>query len=308
MFISDTNLEDLVYKCNLILSNIKLYLEANYLHINIKKSKFIQFSTPRFKSNYSLRIQFGSNNLKRVSEIKFLGVVIDEKLQWSSHIKYLSKKVSKTTGCLYEMRRVISPAMLKSVYNALVNSNLSYAISVWGSGGCRSKLHPLFVIQKQCLRNLFGIRKRSVFVKGHTKNTFNSNSILTMYNLFLYFTLTDICKVRQLEQPEYLFSLLKINKDKDRMDVPLLKMSLYQNNFMYQGPKRWNQILPFIRNKDGSLPLSHNTFKCRIKSFLLKMQSYGGIDNANNWLPSNDCIDTFLTSSKKDPYYSITIP
>ena len=202
------------------------------------------------------------------------------------------------------MRRVISPALRKSVYNALVNSNFSYAISVWGSGGCRSKLHPLFVIQKQCLRNLFGIRKRSVFIKGHTKNTFNVNNILTMYNLFLYFTLTDLSKIRQLEQPEYLYSLLKITNEKDRMIVPLLKTSQYQNNFLYQGPKLWNQILPYIRNEDGSLPFSLNIFKGRIKSFLLRMQSHGGSDNTNNWLPSNDCINTYITSLKKDPYNS----
>ena len=139
-------------------------------------------------------------------------------------------------------------------------------------------------------------------MKGHTKHTFNNNGILTVYNLFLYFTLTDISKIRQLKQPEYLYSLLKIVSENERMVVPLLKTSQYQKNFMYQGPKLWNQILPFIRNKEGSLPLSLSTFKSRIKSFLLKMQSYGGSENYNNWLPSNYCINTYLTSLKKDPY------
>ena len=85
------------------MSNIKLYLGANYLHINIKKSKYIHFLTPRSKINVNsdLQVQFGSKDLKKVKEIKFLGVIIDDKLQWSSHIKYLAKKVSKTTGCLY---------------------------------------------------------------------------------------------------------------------------------------------------------------------------------------------------------------
>ena len=128
--------------------------------------------------------------------------------------------------------------------------------------------------------------------------------VISVIYLFIYL-LTDISKIRQLEQPEYLYSLLKIIKEKDRMIVPLLKTSQYQNNFLYQGPKLWNQILPFIRNKEGSLPLSLNTFKSRIKSFLLRMQSYGGSANNNNWLPSNDCINTYLTSLKKDPYNTV---
>ena len=305
VFISDSNIENLISKASRILSNIKLYLEANYLHINVKKSNFIHFTSPRSKNKYdSLSIKFDSKNLAKVCETKFLGVIIDEKLQWSSHIKYLTNKVTKTTGSLYEMRRVISPALRKSVYNALVNSNISYAISVWGSGGCRSKLKPIFVIQKQCLRNLFGIRRRSKHHKGHTKSTFNSNNILTVYNLFYYFTLSDISKIRQLKQPEYLYTLLKINKDKERMNIPLLKTSHYQNNFLYQAPKLWNQILPFIRTKDGNLPYNLATFKSRFKSFLIKMQSYGENDN-NNWLPSNDCINSYLTVLKKDPYISL---
>ena len=202
------------------------------------------------------------------------------------------------------MRRVISQSLRKSVYNALVNSNLSYAISVWGSGGCRSKLKPLFVIQKRCLRNLFGIRKRSKHQKGHTKSIFNSNNILTIYNLFYYFTLSDIAKIRQLKSPEYLYTLLKINGDKDRMDIPLLKTSHYQNNFLYQGPKLWNQILPFVKNKhDSQLPSNLRIFKSRLKTFLLQMQSYGE-NISDDWLPSNDCINTYLTALKKDPYCS----
>ena len=78
VFISDNNIENVVCKTNRILSNIKLYLEANYLHINIKKSHFMHFTTPRSKLNSeNLQIQFDSKPLVKVSETKFLGVIID---------------------------------------------------------------------------------------------------------------------------------------------------------------------------------------------------------------------------------------
>ena len=82
------------------------------------------------------------------------------------------------------MRNIINKTLRSSVYNALVNSHLSYAISVWGYGASESKLKQLFVLQKQCLRNLFKIRKVSKYIKGHTKPIFDENRILTVHNLY----------------------------------------------------------------------------------------------------------------------------
>ena len=39
-------------------------------------------------------IMVGSTEIKRVSKIKFLDVLIDEKLSWEAHVKSLTKKVS----------------------------------------------------------------------------------------------------------------------------------------------------------------------------------------------------------------------
>ena len=140
----------------------------------------------------------------RVNETTFLGVIIDDKLRWNSHVKYLGRKISSTAGALWDMRKVIHNNLRNSVYNALVNSHLSYGISVWGSGGSENKLKPLFVIQKRCLRNLFKIRRNSKFVKCHTK----TNGILTVHNLYNYFTLCDISKLYHLKIHKYSYNLL----------------------------------------------------------------------------------------------------
>ena len=303
LFVNGNDIISVASKTNLIISNIKRYLEANYLHINIKKSNFIHFTSPRSKKEKfgTNLIMFDSQPLIKVTETKFLGVIIDEKLDWKSHIKYIGKKVSSTTRSLWEMRRIITKSLRNSVYNALVNSHLSYAISVWGSGANVSKLKPLFTIQKRCLRNLFKIRKVSEFIKGHTKSTFNNHKILSVYNLYFYFTVSCIARLRQLRSPEYLYSLLNIDNDKHRIIIPLLKTEHYQQNFLYQGPKLWNQILPYIKDRNFNIPSTMSLFKSRTKDFLLKLQSYG---DENNWTPANSCSDTYLTMIKCDPYAS----
>ena len=41
----------------------------------------------------AINIVLGHHNIKRVREIKFLGVIIDDKLSWKPHTKYLNSKL-----------------------------------------------------------------------------------------------------------------------------------------------------------------------------------------------------------------------
>ena len=278
LFADDTNLfingEDISFvlnKTNAILSRIKLYLEANYLHINVKKSNFIHFTSPKSKTEQirSNKILFGNTPLSRVFETKFLGVYIDENLNWNSQIKYVSKKVSAATGSLWQMGHVITPSLRKSVFNALVNSHLSYAIEIWGCAANEYKLKPLFVIQKRCLRNLFKIKRSSKIIKGHTKSTFNDNEILTVYNLYYYFILCNIFKIRINKKPVCLYNILQMHQ-KERLILPLLKSNYLQNNFFYQGPKLWNQFYPNLKDKEHNLPPTITKLKNKLKNSYLE--------------------------------------
>ena len=301
LFVEGDNIAEVINKTNLILSRIKQYLEANYLHINISKSKFIHFVSPRSnaKLDNTVSITFNKNSLNQVSEIKFLGVIIDEKLNWKRHISTLTSKISRITGSLHSIKRNIPPSMKTSVYNALVNSHLTYAISVWGADPTGNKLQSLFKIQKSCLRSFYSIKRASNHIKGHTKKTFNSNNILTVNNLYYYFIIIEIQKLRILKSPSYLYSLMKIDDTNIRLHLPNLKTSHYQINFMFQGPKIWN----LITSKYNTLLDSTSTksFKCKLKSILINIQSYG--DEHIIWNKSNTCLENYFIQTRIDPYH-----
>ena len=67
----------------------------NGLALNPKKCEYMVIGSPQ-KLN---RVQFGTLMLdgiaiKRVETFKYLGVVLDSNISWSSHIDYLCNKVS----------------------------------------------------------------------------------------------------------------------------------------------------------------------------------------------------------------------
>jgi hypothetical protein len=93
--------------------------------------------------------------LKQVSETKFLGVTIDEKLTWLPHIEQLVKKLYSICGRIYRIKSCLPERLYKQIYHTLFESHLSYGVTVWG-GVSLNKLLPLFKAQKKCVRIMFG--------------------------------------------------------------------------------------------------------------------------------------------------------
>ena len=310
LFADDTNLFvngkdtlEVVDKINSILSKLKLYLEANFLHINVGKSKFIQFKTPRqiSRNECDVDIKFGNTPLQQVKSIKFLGVIIDEKLNWAKHTQHVVCKVRSSIAQLYGMRKVIPKNLRKSVYNSIVNAQMSYAIPVWGAHTNIDRLKPLFLLQKKALRNLFRIRRVSKYVKGHTKMVFIENEILSVYNIYNYMTVLEIHKLMMFQEPQYLCEILNLEDDNllrrnNRISIPFLKNTHYQNNFCYQAPDLWNLLganASVCDNVTNSPSL--NSMKARLKRFLLKMQTHGqSVESDINWYSFNHSIEAYI--------------
>lgn len=302
LFVNGKTLSEVVDKINDILSKLKLYLEANSLHINVKKSKFIHFKTPRQKTNNILYdVKFGDKTLDCVENIKFLGVTIDHKLSWTKHIKILTNKVRNSIAQLYNMRTVLPKKLKNSVYNAIVNSQMSYAITVWGGTVTSDSLKKLFLLQKRALRNLFCVKRVSKHIKGHTKNVFFDNNILTVYNMYNYMTILEIGKVLRIGEPTYLCEVLNLNSRENtrnnRLHLPKFTRNHYQNNFCYQAPKLWNLIASKALDcKFITWAPTISAMKSRLKKFLLQIQSYGTDKNDLNWYDSNKSISKYLAA------------
>ena len=105
--------------------------------------------------NVNHKITLNGQKIKQVSQIKFLGVTIDENLTWLPHIENLRKKLSMCHGTLKRIKTSIPKSLYKTMYHALFESHLTYGISVWGAQS-QCVMDKLFTIQKKCIRMLFG--------------------------------------------------------------------------------------------------------------------------------------------------------
>ena len=104
------------------------------------------------------KVYIGKTKIKRVKSTKFLGIVLDEDLNFTPHIKQLAKKLASCTGSINRIMKSVPERLHRDLYHTLFESHLTYGLSVWG-GSPKTKLEPLFIAQKRIMRVLFGDRE-----------------------------------------------------------------------------------------------------------------------------------------------------
>ena len=75
------------------------------------------------------------DQVSQVTTAKSLGVTIDNKLDWSSHIDELTKKVASGTGAIKRIRHLVPQATLLLIHQALIQPHFGYFNFVWGNCG-----------------------------------------------------------------------------------------------------------------------------------------------------------------------------
>ena len=71
-------------------------------------------------------ITINDNQVSQVTTAKSLGVTIDNKLDWSSHIDKLTKKVASGIGAIKRISHLVPQATLHLIYQALIQPHFDY--------------------------------------------------------------------------------------------------------------------------------------------------------------------------------------
>lgn len=143
------------------------YLNNKKMILNAEKTNFmiVQQIGTKPDETEAIRIEScdmdtikinGMYCIKRVREVRYLGLIIDENLKWEAHIRNVSSKISNATGILWKMRHVLPQETKKRIYKSLIESHLNYMITIWGSA-TENAIKSLQVTQNRALRNVYNL-------------------------------------------------------------------------------------------------------------------------------------------------------
>ena len=117
-----------IQEVNIQLHNFSTWFNTNKLSLNTKKKQVIIF-TPNME-NYNIsevEINIDGRKSKHVKCTTFLGITIDEHLDWNVHIDNLSNKIARNVGMLNKLKHFISVYMCISRFLATIVSRPCYS-------------------------------------------------------------------------------------------------------------------------------------------------------------------------------------
>ena len=121
LFLTDNDLKQLQDMVQKEFKKVKTWLKVNKLTLNISKTHFIIFKSKKKKENLNFsEIKVDGEKIKRVQSTKFLGVLIDENLNWKHQITYVMNQISKTVGIMSKIRYYVNKNTSIMLYYALV--------------------------------------------------------------------------------------------------------------------------------------------------------------------------------------------
>ena len=107
------------------------WLAVNKLILNVAKTHSMLFTLKRNQNKLAIKIN--NTYLEEKTVTSFLGVQIDNKLNWKSHITHICNKINKSIAILRFVRHYYPPNALRMIYMSLIYSHLNYCNLIWGA-------------------------------------------------------------------------------------------------------------------------------------------------------------------------------
>ena len=187
--------------------------------------------------------------IHRVTCTKFLGIYIDEDLEWSAHIDHVAKKISSGCYAIRSAKHLLSAENLRALYFSLVHSHLSYGNMVWGSA-YQFKLKRLVQLQNKCVRHICKLSNNE-----STSSSFKKLGIAKISHIFNI----------QLGKLMYSFSNGQHNTRHHKdPHVVSRKRSVVSKSFIHAAPKIWFELPANIKACKTT-----KSFKYKLKSYFV---------------------------------------
>lgn len=217
------------------LDRLNSYCINNLLYLNVDKCSVITFT--RKKDPIVFNYKIGNEMLKRVYEIKDLGVHLDSEIQLTSHIEKITAKAFRMLGFIFRQSKDFrNPNTLLLLYNAFVRSNLDYASIIW-SPFYSVHINSVERIQKKFLNRL-KYKFKSI--------TFNNIESLQMRRekrdvMFLYKLLNNIVDSQYLVSKVSFRCINLRNRSTDLFSIPFSRKKYVNNKYLARTCKIYNK-------------------------------------------------------------------
>lgn len=273
IFADDTNLfitgkdpEMLITTLNQELERLTQWTNSNKLSLNSEKTKYIVFTKPRKTFAILTQLRLNNDVIARLKQVNFLGLFIDEKLNWNFHISHICKKISKGIGIICKAKKVLESSTLRTLYFSFIHPYLTYGIELWGKS-VNVYLLSILKLQKKAVRII-----KSVSRYSESAQLFHDLKILTVYKIYQLQILIFLYKYTNGMVPAIFSNFFeelgnaRVTRNNRKFRIPLMRNVFSQRSLRYQGALIWNSFSSMF-----NFNYAYVTFKYHVKQYLLNI-------------------------------------
>ena len=245
------------------------WLRINKLSLNTSKTKFIVFD----KEENIDTIIFSDGNLnsiiikeEKVRVKKYLGLILDHKLTFLSHIDHIKKKIAKRIGAMYKSKNLLPLKYRKMFANALMLPHFDYLDIIWNKT-TKTKLNELDILYKKVAKIALDYD-----ILESSKKVYQDMNWLPLHlRRQLHMTIYMYKIISGISPPQFIdkFSYISGGSRGGEQCNLYTNKSKSHKQFFYLGAKCWNLLPQSLRLAESPKTLS-NTYK---NSFLQSIKS-----------------------------------
>ena len=248
---------------NIELNKISSWIQANKLSLNVGKSVYLLFKGKREILEVP-QLKIFNQVITRKTDAKFLGIHIDDNLNWKIHAQYVSAKVARMIGILYKLRSNLTMQALRTLYLSMVHPHLRYGLIFWGAAP-KVNLNPIIVQQKKLIRLI----NHAGYIE-HSEPLFRKSYILKFEDLIenemIKFIFRDLLPSNEHFNFTYRTSIHGHNaRNQSSLNLPQPRTALLRDSVFFRGLALFNGVPLHIRTAP-----SLNSFKYQLKNLYIE--------------------------------------
>ena len=249
IYSSDKDAANIVNTLNDELKAVNKWLTRNKLALNAKKCEFLLIgSRKRIKTAVVPDVTIGMNTIQRVRCLKYLGIIIDEHLDWSAQVEALGKKIIRDIYLLKRIKQFIGQKVALLYYKSIIQSKFDYCDIVWGSIG-KGYARKLQILQNRALRSVMSVNwtVSSDTVYNTLKVDKLEDRRIKRVLHFMYKIVYDM--IPQTVRRHFVFKRYNYSLRQTLFNIvlPTVRTEFKRRSISYYGTKLWNNIIDEIK-------------------------------------------------------------
>ena len=267
IYCSGCNIKELYRLVNEDIASLAEWFKENKLSLSISKTHHVLFTKAKHTNTETFELKLDDNIIHRVNCVKFLGLLLDEHLDWHEQINSCKSKMSSGLYALNKVKHILSTTNMRTLYHSLIYPYLNYGTLLWGSSHSTYYLCKLEILQKKAIQTISKMN-----YNAHTTPLFKNLQILKLKDIYILQLSKLMHSYIYCILPTPLLNLFTVNRNihlhktrqQNQPHIIHRRTAFISKTFIHQAPDQWYKLPENIRQLR-----SVNNFNRNVKKHLI---------------------------------------